>query len=62
MKNKDIRCGTSFGDVPKPSSCSSTLRVLLIHLTEKCQHRSALVSSSNSKFFLHNEKVIGLVK
>ena len=47
---------------PKPSSCSSALRVLLIHLTEKCQHRPALVSSSNSKYFLHNEKVIGLMK
>ena len=51
---------------PKPSSSSSTLCVLLIHfgihLTEKHQHRLALVSSSNSKFFLHNEKVIGLVK
>ena len=31
---------------PKPSSSSSTLRVLLIHLTEKHQHRPALVSSS----------------
>ena len=54
--------GTSFVSGPKPSSSSSTLCVLLIHLTEKHQHRPALVSSSNSKFFLHNEKVIGLVK
>ena len=31
---------------PKTNSSSSTLRVLLIHLTEKHQHRPALVSSS----------------
>ena len=33
---------------PKPSPSSSTLRVLYIHLTEKHQHRPALVSSSKS--------------
>ena len=47
---------------PKPSYSSSSLLVLLIHLTEKRQYSRALVSSSYSKFFLHKEKVIGLVK
>ena len=53
---------TSFVSGSKPSSSSCTLCVLLIHLTEKHQHRPVLVSSSNSKFFLHNGEVIGLVK
>ena len=58
---------TNFGTVlwtwPKPSSSSSTLRVLLIHLTEKLQHRPRWFLRVNySKFFLHNDKVIGLVK
>jgi hypothetical protein len=45
---------------PSPSS-SSSLRILT-HLAEKHQHNPALVSSSHSKFFLNNEKVISLVK
>ena len=46
----------------KPSSSSSLFLILLIHLTEKRQHSPGLVSSSYSKFFLHKEKDIGLVK